>query len=157
MKNQDFTTTILVERTPEEAYNAILNVREWWSGLYGESFEGNSEKQGDEFSFLAGGGVHYTRQKLVELIPGKKVVWLITGANLSFVHKTDEWNGTKICFEISQEQDKTKIVFTHIGLVPEFECYDSCASAWTQYIHERLVDILRYKEPIEHSVKVSVS
>ena len=142
MKDKNFTTTILVEQTPTAAYNAILNVRAWWSGLYGESFEGSSEKPGDEFSFLAGGGAHYTKQKLVELVPDKKVVWLVTEANLSFVDKTDEWKGTKISFEISREKNKTKIVFTHIGLVPEFECYDSCAPAWTQYMQERLVDVI---------------
>lgn len=145
MKQQNFTTTILVNQTPEVAYNTILNVRAWWSGLYDESFEGNSEKIGDEFSFLAGGGVHYTKQKLVELVPNKKLVWLVTEANLSFVNKTDEWTGTRICFDISQEKDKTKIVFTHLGLVPEFECYDSCAPAWTQYMQERLVDVLNTK------------
>lgn len=145
MANQDFTTTILVEQTPAEAYNAILNVRAWWSGLYGESFEGSSEKPGDEFSFLAGGGVHYTRQKLVELVPNKKAVWLVTEANLSFVNKTDEWKGTRISFEISEEAGKTRIVFTHIGLVPGFECYDSCAPAWTQYIQERLTAAITAK------------
>ncbi len=142
MKNQDFTTTILVEQTPEKVYNTVLNVRAWWSGLYDESFEGSSEKPGDEFSFRAGGGVHYTRQKLVELVPNEKVVWLVTEANLSFVDKTDEWEGTKISFEISEERGKTKIVFTHVGLVPEFECFDSCAPAWTQYMQERLVAAL---------------
>ncbi|HEY9533729.1 MAG TPA: SRPBCC domain-containing protein [Mucilaginibacter sp.] len=142
MKNQDFTTTILVDQTPAEAYNTILNVRAWWSGLFDESFEGGSAKPGDEFSFFAGGGAHYTKQKLVELVPNKKVVWLVTEANLSFVDKTDEWNGTKISFDISQEHGKTKIVFMHIGLVPEFACYDSCAPAWTQYIQERLVNAL---------------
>jgi hypothetical protein len=138
MKNQDFTSTIWVEQTPAEAYNTILDVRAWWSGLYDESFEGNSEKPGDEFSFLAGGGVHYTKQKLVELVPNKKVVWSVTEANLSFADKTDEWNGTRISFDISEESGKTKIVFTHIGLVPEFECYNSCAPAWTQYIQQQL-------------------
>jgi hypothetical protein len=140
MDNQDFTTTIWVEQTPEEVFNTILNVRAWWSGLFDESFDGSSEKLGDEFSFHAGGGVHYTKQKLVELVPDEKVVWLVTEANLSFVDKTDEWTGTKISFDISRELDKTKIVFTHIGLVPEFECYDSCAPAWTQYMQERLVN-----------------
>lgn len=138
MKNQDFTTTIWVEQTPAEVYKTILDVSAWWSGLYNESFEGSSEKLGDEFSFLAGGGVHYTKQKLVELVPDKKVVWLVTEANLSFVDKTDEWNGTRISFEISRENGKTKIVFTHIGLVPDFQCYNSCAPAWTQYMEERL-------------------
>ncbi|RPE07906.1 SRPBCC domain-containing protein [Chitinophaga lutea] len=142
MTNQDFTTAIWVEQTPAAAFNAILNVRAWWSGLHGESFEGSSEKPGDEFSFLAGGGMHYTKQKLVELVPGKKVVWLVTEANLSFVDKVDEWEGTRISFDISEEAGKTKITFTHIGLVPAFECYDSCAPAWTQYIQERLTDVI---------------
>ena len=142
MNNQDFTTTIAVEQTAEEAFNTILNVRAWWSGLFDESFEGSSEKVGDEFSFLAGGGVHYTKQKLVELLPDKKVVWLVTDANLSFVDKTDEWKGPKISFEIFEENNKTRIVFTHIGLVPEFECYDSCAPAWTQYVQQRLTHAL---------------
>lgn len=143
MKNQDFTTSILVEQTPAQAYNAILNVRAWWSGLYGESFEGSSENVGDEFSFRAGDGAHYTKQKLVELVPNKKVVWLVTEANLSFVDKTDEWEGTMFGFEISQESGKTKIVFTHQGLVPEFECYNACAPAWTQYMQERLTAAIK--------------
>lgn len=143
MKTQDFSTTVMVEQTPETAYRTILDVRSWWSGLYDESFEGNSAQLGDEFSFLAGGGAHFTRQRLVELVPGKKVVWLVAEANLSFVDKTDEWAGTKICFDISWEQGKTKIVFTHLGLVPEFECYDSCAPAWTQYLQERLIAAIK--------------
>lgn len=141
--NQDFTTTIWVDQSPAEAYKIILNVRAWWSGLYGESFEGSSGQLGDEFSFLAGGGVHFTRQKLVELVPDKKVTWLVTEANLSFVDKTDEWMGTKISFDISGEGDKTKVVFTHIGLVPQFQCYDSCAPAWTQYMQERLTAAIK--------------
>ena len=142
MENQSFTTAIVVKQSVADVFKTLLNVRAWWSGLYDESFEGNSEKVGDEFSFLAGGRAHYTKQKMVELVQNRKVVWLVTEANLSFVNKTEEWKGTKIAFEISQELDKTKIVFTHLGLVPEFECYDSCAQAWTQYVQERLTDAL---------------
>lgn len=143
MKQQNFTTSILVEQSPEEVYNVILDVRAWWSGLYGESFEGSSEKLGDEFSFRAGDGAHYTKQKLVELVPDKTVVWLVTEANLSFVNKTNEWEGTMFGFEISQESGKTKIVFTHKGLVPEFECYNACAPAWTQYMQEKLAAAIK--------------
>lgn len=143
MKNQDFTTTILVDQTPQQAYRTILDVSAWWSGLFDESFEGNSEKTGDEFSFRAGQGAHYTRQKLVELVPEKKVTWLVTEANLSFVNKTAEWEGTEISFDISPENNKTRITFTHKGLVPDFECYDACALAWTKYLQERLVMALK--------------
>lgn len=142
MKNQDFTTTIYVDQTPAEVFNAILNVPGWWSGLFGESFEGGSEKIGDEFSFLAGGGVHYSKQRLIELEQDKKIVWLVTESKLTFVETTNEWEGTKLSFEIFKEGDKTKIVFTHIGLVPEFECYDSCAPAWTGYLQEQRLNLV---------------
>jgi hypothetical protein len=32
MTNVDFTTTFAVQRTPEEVFAAINNVRGWWSG-----------------------------------------------------------------------------------------------------------------------------
>ncbi|MCF0065272.1 SRPBCC domain-containing protein [Dyadobacter chenwenxiniae] len=141
MKNQDFTTSIIVDQKPSDVYNAILNVRGWWSGLYGESFEGSSEKISDEFSFLAGGGLHYSKQKLVELEQDKKVVWLVIESNLTFLENANEWQGTRISFELYPEGEKTKVVFTHIGLVPEFECYDSCAPAWKGYVEDQRLNL----------------
>jgi hypothetical protein len=138
MTTSNFTTTLLVPQSPAVVFEAIKNVRGWWSGLYAEEFKGEWDKPGDEFTFLAGDGVHYTKQKLVELIPNQKITWLVTDSKLTFVDNQTEWTGTKLSFEISAEGDKTKIVFTHIGLAPEFECYDSCAPAWTQYMQQQL-------------------
>ena len=148
MSNQHFTKTILVDQSPAEVFPVILNVRKRWSGLYDESFEGRSERLGDEFSFFAGGGAHYSKQRLVEFVPNQKVSWLVTDANLSFVDDTREWVGTKISFEISQEKDKTKIVFTHVGLIPGFQCYESCAPAWTQYLDEKLVKAITKEKSV---------
>ena len=142
MKNKSFSTSFLVDQSPEEVFNAVINVRGWWSGYYAEEFEGNTAKLNDEFSFIAAGGVHYSKQKLIEVIPGKKVVWLITDAALSFVDKQDEWVGTKVIFDISKKVNKTELVFTHEGLVPEFECYDSCAPAWEQYVQNKLYALI---------------
>ena len=143
MKNKNFTTTLIVDQTPEEVFNVVRNVRGWWSGYYSEEFEGNTEKLNDEFSFRAGGGAHYSRQKLIEVIPNKKVVWLVTDSNLDFLEKKDEWTGTKVVFDISTKANKTQLVFTHDGLMPEIECYNSCAPAWSQYLHNKLLPLIK--------------
>lgn len=142
MENKNFATTILVDQSPEEVFNAVSNVRGWWSGLYSEEIKGNTADLNDEFTFRAGGGKHYSKQKIVEAIPGKKVVWLVTESELSFLEKRDEWTGTKITFVISKDGNKTRLLFTHEGLVPEIECYDSCAPVWSQYVQEKLLPLI---------------
>ena len=139
---KNYTFSIESTDTPKNIFNTLLNVRGWWSGLYSETIEGNPDKPGDEFTFRAGGGAHYSKQKLVELIPDKKVVWLVTDSNLNFLEKPNEWTGTKICFEISEHEGKTQVRFTHVGLVPEIECYNSCSSAWSQYMQQFLSPLI---------------
>lgn len=152
MKNGNFTVDLLVDQTPHEVFNAIKNVRGWWSGLYDEKFKGTTDTLNEEFTFHAGGGAHYSKQKLVELVPDKEITWLVTDSKLDFVENQNEWNGTKINFKISSHGDKTKIRFTHIGLVPEFECYDSCSGAWSQYLQERLVNVLADQATLKSKV-----
>jgi hypothetical protein len=134
MKNQDFQYSLATKKKQNEVFAYLINPQNWWVGLFGETIEGNSKDINDEFSFRAGDGVHYSNQKLVELETNKKISWLVTECNLSFLINTNEWVGTKICFDIEQEGNNTKITFTHKGLIPQIECYDTCSSAWTQYL-----------------------
>lgn len=137
MKTSDFTTTLLVDQTPEEAFNAINNVRGWWS----EEIEGGTEQLNDEFTYHYK-DVHNCRMKLIEVIPNKKVVWLVLDNYFSFTKDKTEWKGTKVCFEIAEKGNKTEIRFTHVGLVPEYECYDICSNAWGQYVTQSLRNLI---------------
>lgn len=130
------------EQTPQEVFKAITKVRDWWSGYHAEEIKGGTEQLHDEFSFRAAGGAHCTSQKLIEVIPNRKIVWLITDSALNFVDKTDEWTGTKVIFDISEKDGKTQLTFTHEGLTPEFECYDSCAPSWTMYLQNKLLPLI---------------
>ena len=140
-EQSNFSTTFLVDQSPEEVFRAVTNVRGWWSkNIIGESAELN-----DEFVFEVK-GVHYSRQKLVEVIPNKRVVWLVTESNMTFIKQHDEWTGTKVVFDIEREGDKTRLTFTHEGLTPHVECYGACAPAWTEYAQHSLKRLIESGE-----------
>lgn len=137
MKTEDFTTTILVEQTPKEAFDAINNVRGWWS----EEIEGSTDKLNAEFKYHFK-DVHICKMKIVEFVHDKKNVWLVLENYFNFTEDKSEWTGTKIIFEIAEKDGKTQITFTHQGLVPEYECYPICFNAWSQYIGQSLFSLI---------------
>ena len=137
MNDQSLTVTFTVDQTPGEVFDAINNVRGWWSG----EIDGSTDKLGEEWTYRYK-DVHRSTQKITELVPGKKVVWHVTDATLNFVKDKTEWNGTDIVFEIKSKDGKTELRFTHIGLVPTFECYGGCSGAWGFYINDSLRNLI---------------
>lgn len=151
MQNQDFTTTLLVDQSPKEVFNAINNPHAWWS----EEIEGSTDKLNDEFNYHFE-DIHRCQLKVTELIPDQKVVWLVLDNYFKpgifedashkpaseFTNDKSEWKSTKISFEISKKENKTQVRFTHLGLVPEYECFEVCSNGWTHYIRQSLFGLI---------------
>lgn len=138
MQSKNHTVTIEVAQSPEEVFKHLNDVSNWWT----RDFEGKSTNLNDEFT-ITHPGSHYSKHKLIEIIPNKKVVWLITESKLAWLKKDQpEWTGTKMIFELTSRNDKTIINFTHEGLVPEMECYDRVKEGWNLVIKERLFNFL---------------
>jgi hypothetical protein len=148
MQTQDFTTTILVDQTPQQVFNAINNPRAWWS----EEIDGSTDKLTDVFNYHFE-DIHRCQLKVIELIPNKKAVWLVLDnyfkpgifedvSHIELINNKAEWVGTKISFDISEKDNKTQLRFTHLGLVPEYECFEVCVNGWTHYIRESLFALI---------------
>jgi hypothetical protein len=137
MKTTDFTATLLVDQTPEDVFGAVKAISKWWSA----NIEGNTDKLDDEFIYHYK-DIHYSKMKLIELVPDQKVVWLVLDNYFKFTEDKSEWKGTKLIFDISQEGNQTAIRFTHEGLVPSYECYEVCTEAWTHYLYDSLHDLI---------------
>ena len=134
MHSSDYTITLLADPSQEVVFDAINDIRSWWS----EDFEGDATKENDAFA-VRFGEIHYSRQSVTTLIPGKKIVWLVTESHLNFINKKNEWTGTEISFELSARGDKTQIRFTHHGLNPGIECFGNCSNGWNYYLQESLL------------------
>ncbi|HTT73537.1 MAG TPA: SRPBCC domain-containing protein [Thermoplasmata archaeon] len=137
MKDQDYTISISVDESPEEAYDAINNPRGWWS----ESIEGQTDKLGAVWKYHYG-DAHRCTMKVTGLVSGERVVWHVVDNYFDFTEDKTEWKGTDVIFDISRKGGKTEIRFTHRGLVPEYECYDICSNAWSSYIRSSLRDLI---------------
>jgi len=133
MNDQSYITTITVDASPAETYAAINDVRAWW----GQDVEGSTDVLGAEFVFR-GMDQHRSLIKVTELVPGERVVWRVGDTHLAFVTDQTEWVGTTIRFDISPTEDGSLIRFSHVGLLPEHECYEVCAPAWTFFIVDSL-------------------
>jgi len=137
MKNEDFTTTILVDAAARDVFNAINNVRGWWS----ENIDGDTNKLNSEFLYHYQ-DVHRAKMKIIEYVSDKKVVWHVLDNYFKFTKDETEWKDTNVIFEISEKDGKTQLKFTHQGLVPDYECFNVCHDAWTHYIQGSLKDLI---------------
>lgn len=137
---ESVTSGIEIAKSPGDVFDCIKEVHQWWS----KDFEGSSAKLDDEF-VIDHPGQHYSKQKLVEVIPGKKMVWLVTESKLDWLkNNKEEWTNTKMIFEISAKADKTILHFTHNGLVPTKECYAMCRKGWTMIIENWLFHYITF-------------
>ena len=146
---QSFTTEFTVEQTPEQAFAAIVDVRAWWSG----NVEGATDELGAEFTYRYQ-NVHYSKQRITELVAGRRVAWKVLDAYLDFTDDPREWVGSEIIFEITSDGGQTVVKFSHAGLTPDIECYEKCSSAWGFYINTSLKRLITSGEgtpnPTEH-------
>ncbi|WP_295119969.1 SRPBCC domain-containing protein [uncultured Chitinophaga sp.] len=137
MQTQDFSTTVLVDQSPEAAYAAINNVRGWWS----ENIEGSTDTLNGEFDYHYQ-DVHRCKIRVTALVPGKKVAWQVIENYFSFTKDESEWTGTSMLFEITEKNGQTQIRLTHQGLVPTYECYQVCTESWTSFVQRSLKSLI---------------
>jgi hypothetical protein len=104
------TVAIGLEKSPDEVFDHLIQLKKWWP----EDFEGEDLKLNSAF-VLRTGDSHYSKSKVIELVPGKKLVWL----TMESIRTTDhfDWTGTKMIFEVSLQGDHTLLKFTYDGVV----------------------------------------
>jgi hypothetical protein len=142
MENKNYHKTITVNASAEEAIKKISQVNFWWK----KDFSGSAGKLNDTFTVPFSehnGEKSFVDFVVSELAPGKKIVWKVTDCYLPWFRDKKEWNNTEVVFQLSEEnarpddpvgRGKTKIDFTHVGLVPEVECYNACEQGWNGHI-----------------------
>ncbi|WP_433331993.1 SRPBCC family protein [Spirillospora sp. CA-294931] len=145
---EHLTATMTIDRTPEQVFEAITNVRGWWT----ENLIGHSAALHDEFVFTddseyagqtarAKEGIRFARFQITEVVPGRRMVWHVVDSD--FIDGTDEWTDTKVIFDLTADARGTTLRFTHEGLTAaESSCFEACSVAWTFFIAQSLPQLI---------------
>jgi hypothetical protein len=130
MGNKNYHKSIIVNASAEEAMEKISQVNRWWKN----DFKGSAEKLNDKFT-VPFGDSSFVDFCVSQFVPGKMTVWKVTDCFLPWFQDKKEWNNSEVVFELLEENGKTKIDFTHAGLIPELECYGVCEKGWEGHIN----------------------
>lgn len=129
-----YQQSFIVKANPAIVYAALTTtkgIRGWWT-------------QDCEVAEVVGGNINlrfggtHKEMRIEKLEPNQEVRWRCTAAyiNLDWLTHKDEWVGTEILFRLTPDgQGHTRLDFDHIGLVPDFECYDLCNNGWTFFLN----------------------
>jgi hypothetical protein len=131
MENRNYHKTLIVKASAEEAMKKISRIALWWRN----DFSGDAEKLNSKFT-VPFGAPSFVDFVVSESAPGKKLVWKVTDCYLPWFKDTKEWNNTEVVFTLSSENGGTQINFTHVGLVPEVECYEACEKGWNGHLNQ---------------------
>ncbi len=137
MNATNYQHLLTVQATPEQVFEAISRVSEWWT----INTAGNSKAVGDEFT-VEFGDVHLTKQRVTEAVPDKRIVWLVTESLLPWLKDRQEWKGTALVFDVAATNEGTQLTFTHVGLTPQVECFDQCEKGWDYFLGDSLLKLI---------------
>ncbi len=133
----DMHHEISIAAAPEKVYEALTaeeGLRSWWTAdSVAESTVGSIA----EFGFMNRGTVF--RMRVDELVPGKRVVWSCLG-------DPEEWKDTKLVWDITHENGKSTLQFTHGDWRQVTRVFAFCNSTWGALMH-RLKDYGEGKDP----------
>jgi len=148
MEQQNYQRVINASSTAKQVYDLINNVPLWWT----EDFEGSAEKVNGTFTVRFGD--IFKTFEVKELEPNKKMVWQVIDCYMPWLSDKHEWTDTSVVWDISKENDSTKITMRHIGLVPEVECYKDCEKGWNYYLNESLAKLVNGEPAKPEPVRV---
>ncbi|GAA2133197.1 SRPBCC domain-containing protein [Kitasatospora kazusensis] len=141
----DILHRIGVTSSPEAVYAALATIdglAGWWT----EDTEGDSEVGGViRFRFGPGG----FDMKVLEAEAAERVLWEVAGG-------PEEWIGTRVRFELGQEEGYTIVLFRHEGWREPVEFMYHCNTKWATFLlsPKKLVETGK-GDPAPHDVKIS--
>ncbi|MBT2968437.1 MAG: SRPBCC domain-containing protein [Candidatus Thiodiazotropha sp. (ex Ctena orbiculata)] len=127
----DYRSSICCSVSADRAYRAITQeMSAWWTPM-SNRFSNIGDRAKTDF-----GGPSYWVFEAVTLNSPHVIELLCCESNMvsDSLADPEEWLGTILKFEITEQDEVCTVALTHIGLTPEMACYEICKTGWDHYI-----------------------
>ncbi|HEV3266532.1 MAG TPA: SRPBCC domain-containing protein [Acidimicrobiales bacterium] len=106
-----------------EAVATPEGISEWWTrdGVQGDSSEGS------KLQFYFGQPEPAAVMEVTRLDPSGQVTW-------NCVEGADDWVGTRLAFDLTQQDDETVVLFTHADWREPVEFMAHCSARWAYFL-----------------------
>jgi uncharacterized protein YndB with AHSA1/START domain len=119
----DILHRIGVSSSPDEVYEA-LTTTEGLSGWWANDTDGEGRVGGVLRFRFANGGFD---MNVLALDQGKRVLWEV-------VDGPDEWIGTRVSWDLKEEEQQTTVLFKHQGWKEPVEFMHHCSTKWAVFL-----------------------
>lgn len=132
MSEQSYSKKFSVSASTESVYKAITKeVNEWWTT------ESNEAAEIGNILTVKFGASNFMSMEVERAIFNELILWKVVGANM-FIEGggsgNDEWVGTKIQWKIAGTESGSEVFLFHEGLLPSFDCYETCKNGWDYFL-----------------------
>lgn len=125
----DILHRIGIKASPEKVHQALAT-RQGLAGWWTRDTEGDGSRVGSALKFRfhnpAGDEIGGFDMNVVELTPAR-IVWSVIGGPA-------EWIGTKISWNLKQEDDYVVVLFRHEGWKEAAEFMHHCSTKWALFL-----------------------
>jgi uncharacterized protein YndB with AHSA1/START domain len=118
----DILHRVGITATPEKVYGALTTIdglAAWWTSQTTKDPDGTLV-----FRFGEIGGCDV---KVVDQQPNTRVEWEIIGG-------PEEWIGTTVSFDLTQDGEWTIVLFAHAGWRESVEFMNHCSTKWASFL-----------------------
>lgn len=123
-----YTKTLTIEAAAGEIFDALTDpgaITSWWKAA---SVTGSGQA-GGELHITFGTEPEPTVMRVLAAHRPGVVIWDVAASPL-----VPDWAGTRPTFTVTPAGDGCRLDFAHHGLVPDLDCFDSCATDWGRFL-----------------------
>jgi uncharacterized protein YndB with AHSA1/START domain len=133
--HDDYRCAITLDAPIASVYDALstpAGLRGWWGtdAQVATEVGGHTRFNWSPTSFIV--------FRVEQLVRPTTIEWSCVEQQDENLPHPDEWVGTTLSFDLTDDAGATRLAFVHRGLIRDLDCFETCESGWDHFLRHSL-------------------